>query len=76
VITEAELIEALRAATECQDVDGFTSLDFAASLNISQGHAQELIRRLARAGKVIHVGLRSGTRTDGYPCRRPVYRLA
>lgn len=75
VITEAEILEALRESMQRQDADGFTSQDLGDVLGITQGHAREYLRRLSRNGKVVHAGTRAGTTVDGRVCRSPVYRL-
>lgn len=76
MISESEILDALRSAMVRSDADGFTSLDIADALNCSQGNAQRIIARLGRAGRVVYAGERHTSRMDGRPGRSPVYRLA
>ena len=75
-ITETEILEALQAAIQLKDADGFSTTDLAESMNVGQGQAQAIVRRLSRAGQIRCVGKRSGVRCDGVTCRIPVYALS
>ncbi len=54
---------------------GITTEDLARHLGITQNGGQQRMRGLVEAGVLVFAGRRAGSRIDGTPCTRPVYKL-
>lgn len=74
-MTEAELIEAIREGMAHTDADGLSSEEIGQKMGVSRKRALEALKPLQRSGKLL-VGFRRDYRTDGVPCKIPVYRVA
>jgi len=73
-ITEAELLEAIRAAQARTNDEGLTSEEVAVLLGCTRKLALARLKPLAAQGKLI-VGRRRDYRLDGIPCLIPVYSI-
>jgi hypothetical protein len=77
-VTEAELLEALRAASAptVEDDPGLTRAEMATLMGHSENWVSlRVLKPLAKSNRLI-VGHRRGLRTDGVACVLPVYRVA
>lgn len=74
-MTENELLEAIRQATQERNDDGMTSEEIAELLGCTRRLALEKLKPLQRSGK-LSVGRKRDYRLDGVPCLIPVYRIA
>ena len=74
MITETQILEAIRTALEAPSEDAFTVGELAEKLEISRPRVREAIRQMIKSGQAEHVTVRRLS-IDGRFLQNPGYRI-